>query len=1000
MMLDIAGLQHLYGADFTTNSGDTTYTFSETTGEMFVDGVGQGTPGDGAGGDSNRVFLTIWDGDGTDTYDFSNYATDQLIDLAPGRWSLMDSAQAAYLGDGVYARGSVFNALVFQDDERSLIENAVGGEGSDTISGNQAANRLDGHGGADLVIGQGGDDDLRGDDGDDTLYGDFAPLASVGVALGSGYTTLDGTAANNSIATAFDLTSSFSLAHDDDIANSETVRHSTVNATGNGQAGYYRVDLNAGTTLTVDIDHTTNLDSYVRLLRADGSYIVGNDQNGGDPGSTTENDSLFTYEVLQSGSYYIQVGRYSASDAARDFSATILSGALYELNVSVAPTDHSVGDAGNDLIDGGAGADTMAGGAGNDIYYVDNAADTVDESIADSSGNDGIVSSVAWNLADVAHTKGDVEVLQLVGSANINATGNALANILIGNSGANVLDGGAGADAMQGRGGSDVYWVDNANDVVDESALGSSGVDGIVSTVTWSLADAGRTKGDVEVLQLVGSANINATGNALANILVGNGGANILDGGAGADAMQGRGGSDVYWVDNADDIVDESVAGSSGTDGIVSSITWSLSDTVHTRGLVEVLQLVGSANINAYGSSLANTLVGNSGANILDGKAGADTMQGRGGNDVYWVDNANDVVDESAPGSSGNDGVVSTVTWSLADTAHTKGFVEVLQLTGSASINATGNALGNVLVGNSGANVLDGGGGADIMQGRAGNDTYVVDNAGDIVDEAAAGSGTDAIVATLSWSLADTVHTRGTIEVLQLAGATSINATGNAAGNLLVGNSGANVLDGGGGADIMQGRGGNDTYVVDNAGDIVDEAAAGSGTDAIVSSVGWSLSDGIHTKGFVEVLQLVGSANVNAYGNSLANLLVGNSGANLLSGGAGNDILIGGAGADSFLFNIGLSAATNVDTIADFSVADDTIHLDNAVFTALATVGTLAATAFTVGAAAADALDRIIYNSSTGAISYDSDGNGGSAAIAVAQVGTGLALTNADFLVV
>ncbi len=165
MMLDIAALQQMYGADFTTQSGNTTYSFSATTGEMFVNGAGQGAPG------GNRIFLTIWDGGGTDTYDFSNYTTNQVIDLTPGLWSMMSSAQRADLGEGNFARGNVFNALQYQNDSRSLIENAIGGSGADSITGNAAANVLQGGGGADTLSGGNGDDALIGGTDADLLVG-------------------------------------------------------------------------------------------------------------------------------------------------------------------------------------------------------------------------------------------------------------------------------------------------------------------------------------------------------------------------------------------------------------------------------------------------------------------------------------------------------------------------------------------------------------------------------------------------------------------------------------------------------------------------------------------------------------------------------------------------------------------------------------------------------------------------------------------------------------
>jgi serralysin len=216
MMLDIAAIQYMYGANYNTNAGNTVYTFSTTTGEMFVDGVGQGTP------EINRIFRTIWDGNGVDTYDLSNYTTDLQIDLAPGGWSVFDTDQLALLNEtgNIHARGNVFNALLFEDDPRSLIENAIGGSGDDTIKGNVAANVLTGNGGNDHLLGFDGADTLSGGGGNDILDGgagrdalnggggfDFAsyetaaagvsaalilPLINSGDAAGDKYSSIEG----------------------------------------------------------------------------------------------------------------------------------------------------------------------------------------------------------------------------------------------------------------------------------------------------------------------------------------------------------------------------------------------------------------------------------------------------------------------------------------------------------------------------------------------------------------------------------------------------------------------------------------------------------------------------------------------------------------------------------------------------------------------------------------------------------------------------------------
>jgi serralysin len=167
MMLDIQALQYLYGADFTFRSSNTTYTWNKATGEMSVNGQGQGKPG------ANRVFLTIWDGGGEDTYDMSNYSTNVTIDLNPGSFSITAQNQLAVLNtnDDVKSRGNVFNALLFDDDLRSLIENAIGGSGNDKITGNVGQNTLEGNGGNDKLTGLDGADSLDGGAGSDTLKG-------------------------------------------------------------------------------------------------------------------------------------------------------------------------------------------------------------------------------------------------------------------------------------------------------------------------------------------------------------------------------------------------------------------------------------------------------------------------------------------------------------------------------------------------------------------------------------------------------------------------------------------------------------------------------------------------------------------------------------------------------------------------------------------------------------------------------------------------------------
>ena len=185
----------------------------------------------------------------------------------------------------------------------------------------------------------------------------------------------------------------------------------------------------------------------------------------------------------------------------------------------------------SDTLGGSAGADTIIGGAGNDLIYVNNPSDVVIEQAG--QGTDTVISSVSFSDGPQY-----IESIQLVGSDNINATGNGQANQLTGNAGNNVLDGQAGADTMMGGLGNDTYYVDNGGDSVVEAT--GQGTDLIISSVNFDLHNAGG----VDNLTLTGSSAVIATGNWLNNVIVGNSASNVIDGASGNDTIEGGLGCD------------------------------------------------------------------------------------------------------------------------------------------------------------------------------------------------------------------------------------------------------------------------------------------------------------------------------------------------------------------------------------------------------------------------------------------------------------------------
>ena len=256
-----------------------------------------------------------------------------------------------------------------------------------------------------------------------------------------------------------------------------------------------------------------------------------------------------------------------------------------------------------------------------------------------------------WTEFDMVVVDGDGSFETITGSSvNDRLNGFAGNDTLNGGDGDDILDGGDDADIMSGGDGNDVYLFDNAGDRIIETGALTGGFDSVLSLQTVNLTNSTIFTGRIEASTLFGNADANLIGNIVSNILTGNDGSNVINGQAGADNMRGRGGSDIYVVDDAGDIIDESLPGSSGFDRILSSVSINLSNTAQIMGGLERVELTGAANVNAIGNLLINSIVGNSGSNIINGLAGNDILTGGAGFDAF--------VFTTAPGA----GNVDTIT--------------------------------------------------------------------------------------------------------------------------------------------------------------------------------------------------------------------------------------------------------------------------------------------------------------------------------------------------
>lgn len=522
--------------------------------------------------------------------------------------------------------------------------------------------------------------------------------------------------------------------------------------------------------------------------------------------------------------------------------------------------DQLYGNGGDDLLNGDVGADHMVGGLGDDLYYVDDAGDVVEELA--NGGYDTVRTSISLTAP------AQVERVELLGTDNLNATGNELDNVLIGNSGANQLDGGLGVDTMTGGAGDDVYIVDNAGDITVEVA--DEGNDLVMASVTTTLAD------HVEQLTLTGTADIDAIGNTLDNILTGNTGNNTLDGAAGADTMAGGAGDDNYFIDNASDTVFESM--SAGMDSIYSLVSYVLPENV------ENLYLIGNESINGGGNSADNWLVGNHSDNILSGDGGNDLITAHEGNDTLVGGIGNDVL----IGGFGND---------LYLINKDDGLDRIDDVSGADTVRfGAGLTLDNVALRvtqddgtyTAHVRVLDDEG---CEQPGEGFDFVIsIDTNGQYVSPIEAFEFADGSVKTLDDLLIKTVTTTGTSKTTQIITARNDDIIyGGSKSNTIMSGSGHDVVFAGSGGDSLFGEGGNDFLQGEIGNDTLE---GGCGVDVLAGSNGQ------------DFLRDLGENNAMFGGFQNDRVEAGNDN-DFIAGGKNDDLISAGGGYNVIAFNKG-----------------------------------------------------------------------------------------------
>ena len=878
-------------------SGNDNFTGTAANNSL-VGGLGNDTLIGGTGddtlvGESGDDSLT--GGLGNDLYIFDTdlfIGTDTIVEAVGGGTDLIDLSSSTDNGHilnlGAFGTQTVnLNFALTLPLGLSEVENVVGGEQDDSLTGSALNNSIVGGDGDDILEGGAGNDTLIGNDDDDTYVFDAdtalgSDVVTEAVDEGDDFLVFDATATQTvtvdlALTTAQVVNAFLTLVlTNSEIENitggdqSDTLRG---NAADNFIFGGPGSDILEGRAGDDTLDGIEGNDTYV----FDTDTALGSDFVSEFDGEGTD---LLDFSTTTTNTITVNLGTTNTQTVNANLDLT-LSATEVENVLGGSLNDTLTGSANANVIIGGPGNDSMSGVAGNDTYVfdVDGAlgADTVNE--AANSGTDLLDFSSTTTVALTVNlgTTGNQTVhatnltLNLVNAEveNVNGgdgadllTGHTTANSIVGGAGSDTIIGLAGNDTMVGGTGNDAYLFDADSalgvDVLTEAAAGGTDLLDFSATTTQTIALSLASTGNQTVnsnltLTLTATEVENIFGGALNDTLTGNSLNNSLAGGAGNDTYvmngTGQGTDTINDSSGTADALDFS--GFTAAGGVSINLTLAGGQTINTGDLT----LTGANGIEIVtGSSDNDTLVGNNSDNTITGGPGNDQMTGGQGNDTYLFDADNnlgfDTLSESAGGGTDFVDFSSTTAQNVFVNLSTTGAQVVnafltLSLTAAEVENVAGGSGNDSLTGTAGANVLTGGPGNDTLTGGAGNDTYQFDNdvatGSDLVVELAAG-GTDTLdfsptsLVSITLNLGTTaVQVVNANQTLTLTNAEVENATGGALGDTLTGNANNNVLNGGDGNDSLVGLAGDDTLLGGNGSDTLD---GGTGVDSLDGGAG------------------------------------------------------------------------------------------------------------------------------------------------------------------